>query len=111
MECRVKIQTIICSALILLGVADLLTTVVGVSSKGAIEINPLLATLTQTNILAFIGLKILAVLLTSLVFLGAARIAKAPNSNILGKYFVTSASIASCFIMTAVVANNLLVLF
>ena len=107
----VKIQAIICSAIVLLGVADLLTTVVGVTGKGAIEVNPLLASLTQTNIIAFVGLKILAVLLTSFIFLGAARIAKAPSCSISGKYFVTSASIACCFIMTAVVANNLLVLF
>ena len=109
-DCMVKIQTIICSAVILLGVTDLLTTVVGVTGKGAIEVNPLFATLTQTNMIAFIGLKILAVLLTSFIFLGAARIAKTSSSNIVGKYFVTSASLASCFILTAVVANNLLVL-
>jgi hypothetical protein len=106
----VKIQTIICSAIVLLGETDLLTTVVGVTGKGAIEINPLLATLTQTNILAFIGLKIFTVLLTIFIFFGAARIANASSSNIVGKYFVTSASIVSCFIMTAVVANNLLVI-
>ena len=106
----VKIQAIICSALVLLGVADLLTTVVGVTGKGAIEANPLFATLTQTNILSFIGLKILTVLFTSFMFLGAARIAKAPSSNFIGKYFISSASIASCFIMTIVVANNLLVI-
>jgi len=107
----VKIQTVICSALILLGVADLLTTVVGVTGKGAIEINPIFATLTQTNIIAFVGLKILAVMSTGFIFLGAGSIAKASSSNFIGKYFVTSASIACCFIMTAVVANNLLVLF
>jgi len=106
----VKIQAIICSAIVLLGVADLLTTVVGVSGKGAIEVNPSLATLTQTNIIAFIGLKILAVLLTTYIFLGAARIDNASSGNILGKYCVTSASIACCFIMTSVVANNVLVL-
>ncbi|MGA3059766.1 MAG: DUF5658 family protein [Candidatus Bathyarchaeia archaeon] len=106
----VKIQAIICSALFLLGVADLLTTVVGVTAKGAIEVNPLFAALTQANIIAFIGLKFLAVLFTGVIFLGASRIANASSSNIVGKYFVTSASLASCFVMTAVVANNLLVI-
>jgi len=105
-----KTQALICSALILLVVADLLTTVVGVTGKGAIEVNPLFATLTQTNILAFIGLKILTVLFTSFMFLGATRIAKAPSSNFIGKYFISSASIASCFVMTAAVANNILVI-
>jgi hypothetical protein len=105
----VKILTVICSSLILLGVADLLTTVVGVTGKGAIEVNPIFATLTQTNILAFMGLKILTVLFTGFMFLGAGRIAKA-SSNFIGNYFITSASTASCLIMTAVVANNVLVL-
>jgi hypothetical protein len=84
--------------------------VVGVTGKGAIEVNPLFATLTQTNILAFIGLKILTVLFTSFMFLGATRIAKASSSNFIGKYFISSASIASCFVMTAVVVNNVLVI-
>jgi hypothetical protein len=80
------------------------------TGKSAIEVNPLFATLTKTNILAFIGLKILTVLFTSFMFLGATRIAKAPSSNFIGKYFISSASIASCFVMTAAVANNILVI-
>ena len=106
----VKTQALICSALILLGAADLLTTLIGVTGKGAIEANPLFATLTQTNILSFIGLKILTVLFTSFMFLGATRIAKAPSCNFIGKYFISSASIVSCLVMTAVVANNVLVI-
>jgi hypothetical protein len=107
----IKIQTVICSVLILLGVVDLLTTVVGVTGKGVIEANPIFAALTQTNILGFIGIKILTVIFTGFMFLGASKMAKAPSSNFVGKYFMTSASIASCFVMTAVVANNVLVLF
>ncbi len=106
----VKIQTVICSALLLLGVADLLTTVVGVTGKGAIEVNPLFATLTQTNIMAFMGLKIFTVTLACLIFLAGGRIAKASSGNFVGRYFMIIASTASCFIMTSVVANNVLVL-
>jgi hypothetical protein len=106
----VKIQTIICSALVLLGIADLLTTVVGINAKGAVEANPLFASLTQTNILTFVGIKILTIAITGFLFIGSTRIAQAQNSNFLGRYFMTSASIASCFVMTAVVGNNLLIL-
>jgi hypothetical protein len=106
----VKIQALICSALIILRVADLLTTVVGVTSKGAIEVNPLFATLTQTNILAFMSLKILTFTFAGLMFLGGGRIAKESSSNFVGRYFMVIASTASCFIMTSVVANNVLVL-
>ena len=106
----VKLLSIICSALFLLGAADLLTTVVGVTGKGAIEVNPLFSAITQTNILAFVGLKIATVLFTGFMFLGAGKISKGIGSNFLGKYSVLSASFISCFIMTAVVANNLLVL-
>jgi hypothetical protein len=106
----VKIQTIICSVVVLLGIADLLTTVVGITAKGAVESNPIFTTLTQTNILAFIGVKILTVVFTGFMFMGATRIAQAPSNNFMGKYFITSASVASCFVMTAVVGNNLLIL-
>jgi len=93
----------------MLGAADLLTTVVGVAGKGAVEVNPLFATLTQTNILAFIGLKIFTVMLTGFMFLEAGRIAKASSSDFI-KCFMIIASTALCFAMTAVVANNVLVL-
>jgi hypothetical protein len=106
----IKIQTAICSLLILLGIADLVTTVVGVTGKGAIEANPILAALTQTNILAFIGVKILTVVFIGFMFISATKMAQAPNSNFIGKYFMTSTSIASCVVMTGVVANNVLVL-
>ncbi len=106
----VKIQTMICSALVLLGIVDLLTTLIGITGKCAVEANPLFVTLTQTNVLAFISVKILTVFLTSFMFLGASRIAKAPDTKFMGKYFMTSASIASCFYMTAVVTNNILVI-
>ena len=88
----------------------MLTTVFGVAGKGAIEVNPLFATFIQTNIMLFIGLKILTVLFTSFMFLGADRITKGISSNFIGKYFMISASTASCFIMTVVVANNVLIL-
>jgi hypothetical protein len=106
----VKIQTVICSILVLLGVLDLMTTVVGITSKGAVEANPVFAALTQTNMFAFIGIKVVTVAFTGFMFLGATRIAQSPSGNLLGRYFMTSASTASCFVMTAVVGNNLIVL-
>jgi len=106
----VKIQTIICSVLVLLGVADLLTTVVGITGKGAVEANPIFAALTQSNIFAFIGIKSLTVAFTGFMFLGATKIVQAPSSNFMGKYFMTATSIVSCLAMSGVVTNNLLVL-
>jgi hypothetical protein len=105
-----KLLTIICSTLFLLGAADLLTTVIGVTGKGAVEVNPLFAAITQTNIFAFIGIKIATVLFTGFMFLEAGRISKETGSNFIGKYFMLSASSISCLVMTTVVANNLLVL-
>jgi uncharacterized protein DUF5658 len=104
-----KIQAMICSFLIFLGAADLLTTLIGVTGKGAVEINPLFATLTQTNILAFIGLKIFTVMLTGFMFLEAGRIAKASSSDFI-RCFMIIGPTALCFAMTVVVANNVLVL-
>ncbi len=106
----IKIQTAICSTLIILGIADLLTTVIGISGKSATEVNPLFAALTQTNMLAFIGLKILTILFIGFMFMGATRIANESNSGFKSKLLVSSASIASNLIMTVVVANNVLVI-
>jgi hypothetical protein len=106
----VKVQTIICCVLVLLGVVDLITTMIGITCKAAVEANPVFAMLTQTNMLAFIGIKIVTIAFTGFMFLGATRIAQTTSGNFLGRYFMTSASTISCFVMTAVVANNLIVL-
>ncbi len=106
----VKLLSMVCSVLFLLGAADLFTTILGVTGKSAVEVNPLFAAIAQTNMPAFVSLKIVTVLFTGFMFLEGGKIARGANSGFAGKYFMVSASTVSCFIMTAVVANNVLVL-
>jgi hypothetical protein len=106
----VKTQALMFSALVILGAADLITTVLGITGKAATEANPVFAALTQTNIMAFVGLKTLTVAVTGFMFIGTTKIAKASANSFCAKYFVNGFSIISCFILALVVANNILVL-
>jgi hypothetical protein len=61
-------ELFLCIILISLGLADWLTTIIGVTNFGATETNPLLSTLTQSNLLAFSIIKISATLLIGGLF-------------------------------------------
>ena len=84
-----KLETVIFSILVLLGAADLLSTVVGVAGGGGVEMNPLLAGLTQTNLAAFAIIKGMSVLLLGAMFRGAQKITEAPDSRFAGKLYKT----------------------
>ena len=59
--------------LILMGTIDAITTVVGVLYFGASEINPLMTGIVNTNIIAFLVLKIFATLLIGFTYTLAKR--------------------------------------
>ena len=59
--------------LILLGTIDSITTVIGVLYFGAAEINPLMTGIVNTNIIAFLVLKISATLLIGFTYILAKR--------------------------------------
>ena len=64
----VKKEILFCTAIILIGTLDWLTTIVGVVFFGATETNFLLAGLTRSNMLLFSAVKLSAITLTGLVF-------------------------------------------
>ena len=59
--------------LILMGSIDCLTTVIGVLYFGAAELNPLMAGIVSTNIVAFLALKISATFLIGFTYILAKR--------------------------------------
>ena len=59
--------------LILMGTIDAITTVVGVLYFGASEINPLMTSIVNTNIIAFLVIKVSATLLLGFTFILAKR--------------------------------------
>jgi len=99
-----------CLTLVLFGLLDLATTLVGVTCFGAVEGNPLLASITATNPLVFSGIKLLAVTLTGFMFCRAGNAEEASRSNLqLGNRFLQFTYSFSLVFLTTVVTNNLIV--
>ena len=91
-----------------MGIADWLTTIVGITNFGATETTPLLSPLTQSNLLAFSIIKLSATLLIGAIFYKAAQI-KTPTANHqLGKRFLQSGYFLSLTMLTVVVTNNVI---
>jgi len=96
-------------ALILMGTLDWVTTVTGTLWFGAVEVNPLFAGLTQTNILLFSVVKLTAVVLTGCLFYKADKIVEVVKSNShLGKRILESGYAVALMTLTVAVTNNMI---
>ena len=104
-----KKELLLCFALILMGAIDCVTTVTGTICFGAVEINPLFAELTKTNILLFSVIKLATVVLTGLLFYKADTIVKmAKGSSQSVKHVLHSGYAISLIMFTAAVTNNII---
>ncbi|MCW4047814.1 MAG: DUF5658 family protein [Candidatus Bathyarchaeota archaeon] len=104
-----KTKQLLCLILVSMGLADLLTTLVGTTYFGAVEINPLFAGLTQTNPVAFSAVKLAAVLLIGCLFYKAYQIEETQKASFqLEKRFLQSGYFLSLTALTVVVTNNIL---
>jgi hypothetical protein len=108
-EHSLKKEIVPCLFLILMGLLDLVTTLLGVHYFGAVEINPLFAGIINSNILVFIGIKLSTVILIGYVFFKgfASEKTLGINSN-LGKQVLESGYCVSLMILTVVVTNNMI---
>jgi hypothetical protein len=103
----VKKEIWFCITLILIGTLDWLTTIVGVVFFGATETNPLIANLTQTNMLLFSAVKLSAITLAGLLFYKAETKTKLTNQiSPFAKKFLNSGYAISLFTLSFVVLNN-----
>jgi hypothetical protein len=103
----VKREVVFCTTLILVGTLDWITTVFGVLFFGATETNPLLANLTQTNVLLFSVIKLLAITLTGFLFYKAETKTKlASKVSPFAKKFLNVGYTISIFGLAVVVLNN-----
>jgi hypothetical protein len=91
--------------LVVFGLLDLVTTVVGVTCFGAVEANPLLSGITKASPLVFSGIKLLAIIAIGLTFYKAGS---ALSVGLNGRFLQFSYSLSLVF-MTYVVTNNCLV--
>lgn len=116
MEKKGQIQIIpSCLLLVFLGCMDCLTTVIGTVFFGTQELNPVLAGLVNTNILAFIGLKLAVTVAVGLIFVLAQRtLMRTTDQNSASfKFAVRTLKVAYFGILlflAIVVVNNILVL-
>jgi hypothetical protein len=110
-----NVQTLPSLFLILMGSLDCLTTVIGTLYFGTVELNPLIAGLVNTNIAAFVFVKLSVTVFVGLVFLLANKTLlktsnqdsyafKAANKVLKIAYF------GIVFFLVIVVTNNIMVL-
>ena len=113
---RVKIREIIPSLLlIVMGIIDSVTTVIGVLFSGDKELNPFMAGVVSTNIGAFLIIKVVATLFIASTYISANRtLIKTKNKNTrsfrYSSKIIKVAYVGIMIFMIIVVANNLLVL-
>ena len=69
----IKLQMVPSFLLVAMGLADCLTTVLGVSFSGASELNPVMAGVVNTNIGAFVAIKIAATITIALTYVLASK--------------------------------------
>jgi len=99
------------SAVILLGFLDWLTTIMGILSRGAVEINPFLSEATKTSMLFFTAIKLSASLLAGGAFYGAETISRVQtNLGHLTKNFLNGVFSLTCLLLTGAVASNLIII-
>lgn len=92
-----------CLTLVLFGLLDLATTLVGITCFGAVESNPLLSGITRASPLVFSIVKLLAIAAIGFMFYRAGSVGGGMNR------FVQFSYLSSMIFMTYVVANNILV--
>jgi hypothetical protein len=103
-EQKLKKGLFFCLTLVLFGLLDLGTTLVGVTCFGAVEANPVLASIAVANPLVFSGIKLLAVILIGFMFYRAGKVEEA-----VGNRFLQLSYSFSLVFLTFVVTNNLIV--
>jgi hypothetical protein len=104
-----KKDIIFFSMLVLVGLMDWLTTVVGITFFGATETNPLLAGLAGSNMILMSVIKLIAVTATGLAFYKAIGLSKGINWGFTKRF--VDAGFSFTFIgLSVIVVSNLSVL-
>ncbi len=96
--------------LVMFGLLDLLTSVIGITCFGAAEKNPLLNSVTETNMIAFSSMKLAAVTLVGILFYKAGKTQKITGNGIrIESHFLNLAYSLSLFTLITAVTNNIVV--
>ena len=101
------------SLLVLIGSLDWLTTIIGIMYFGAVEGNPFLAGLANTNLPAFTAIKLSTAFFVGLLFYQADKTLnqtenKSSKGFVLTRYVLKGAYLASVIFLLFAVLNNVL---
>jgi hypothetical protein len=92
------------------GLLDVLTSVIGIAYFGAAEENPLLTSITETNMLTFSGMKLATAILVGILFYKAGTFQKAMERRFqVESHFLHVAYSLSLFTLITAVTNNVAV--
>lgn len=110
-----KTECLPCVLLIIMGSIDCLTTAIGISYSGARELNPFMAGIVNSNIGAFLAVKIAGTLVVAFSYILARQILlrSADKSTKFFKYSSKALQFVYMGLLTflvVVVVNNLLIL-
>jgi membrane protein DedA with SNARE-associated domain len=101
--------------LVLMGSIDCITTAIGVLYFGAVELNPFMAGIVSTNILAFMAVKMCATFLIGFTYILATRTLKKATNKETRSYKCSHSILKVAYaglvmFLIAVVVNNLIIL-
>jgi hypothetical protein len=102
--------------LVIMGITDCVTTVIGILYHGDTELNPLMTGIVNTNIGVFLVVKLTATMIAALSFVIANKtLMKTQNKGtktfIYSSKLIKIASVGVLVFLAIVITNNLLVLF
>lgn len=101
--------------LVLMGSMDCLTTIIGTLYFGTVDLNPLIATLVNTNLPAFVVVKLTVTIAVSVIFILAENtliktLNKTTKSFKITYNILRTAFTGMIFFLAIVVANNIFVI-
>ncbi len=104
-----------CLVMVFMGTMDCATTVVGTLYFGTRELNPLIADLVHTNILAFVVVKLAVTVSVGVIFVVAERTlmrsaTQEDRSFRIAQNILRASYVGIILFLTVVVANNIIVL-
>jgi Na+/H+ antiporter NhaD/arsenite permease-like protein len=101
--------------LVLMGYMDWFTTIIGISYFGAVEINPLMAELTQTNLAAFTAVKLTSSIFVGLLYYQGEKMLqrleeKKSKSFLRARTILRTGFVVATVVLLSAVINNIFVI-
>ena len=101
-------------ALFFMGYLDWLTTIIGIAYFGAVEGNPVMAQLTQTNLVAFTAVKLTIALFVSLLAYQGERMLqrlkdKTSQSFLRARFTLRAGYVIITTVLLVTILNNIIV--